>query len=54
MRGVVFYEPGRPLSIEEFKMPRPKAGEVLIKTKGSSIFALQSSRNCYHSIIKSS
>ncbi|XP_078153113.1 uncharacterized protein LOC144548311 [Carex rostrata] len=37
MRGVVFYEPGRPLSIEEFKMPRPKAGEVLIKTKGCGV-----------------
>lgn len=34
MRGAVFWEPGRPLTLEEFRMPRPKAGEVLIKTKG--------------------
>ncbi|KAJ4775716.1 alcohol dehydrogenase [Rhynchospora pubera] len=37
MRGVVFYEPGRPLSIEEFQMPRPKAGELLIKTKACGV-----------------
>ncbi|OIV89819.1 hypothetical protein TanjilG_29911 [Lupinus angustifolius] len=35
MRGAVFWEPNKPLTIEEFRMPRPKAGEVLIKTKGS-------------------
>jgi hypothetical protein len=34
MRGAVFWEPGRPLTLEEFQMPRPKAGEVLVKTKG--------------------
>ncbi|KAI8537928.1 hypothetical protein RHMOL_Rhmol09G0062300 [Rhododendron molle] len=34
MRGVVFWEPNKPLSIEEFRIPRPKAGEILIKTKG--------------------
>jgi len=34
MRGAVYWEPNKPLSIEEFHMPRPKAGEVLIKTKG--------------------
>jgi len=34
MRGAVHWEPNKPLSIEEFHMPRPKAGEVLIKTKG--------------------
>ena len=34
MRGTVFWEPNKPLSIEEFHMPRPKAGEILIKTKG--------------------
>ncbi|KAJ6422865.1 hypothetical protein OIU84_027776 [Salix udensis] len=33
MRGVVFWEPNKPVTIEEFQMPRPKAGEVLIKTK---------------------
>jgi hypothetical protein len=38
MRGAVFWEPGRPLTLEEFRMPRPKAGEVLIKTKGSAFF----------------
>jgi Zn-dependent alcohol dehydrogenase len=34
MRGAVFWEPNMPLTIEEFHMPRPKAGELLIKTKG--------------------
>ncbi|RZS07724.1 hypothetical protein BHM03_00038608 [Ensete ventricosum] len=34
MRGTVFWEPNRPLTIEEFHMPKPKAGEILIKTKG--------------------
>lgn len=34
MRGAVFWEVNRPLTIEDFHMPRPKAGEVLIKTKG--------------------
>ena len=34
MRGAVFWEANKPLSIEDFNMPRPKAGEVLIKTKG--------------------
>lgn len=34
MRGAVFWEKGKPLSIEEFHIPRPKAGEVLVKTKG--------------------
>ncbi|GMP77798.1 hypothetical protein CsSME_00033949 [Camellia sinensis var. sinensis] len=38
MRGVMFTEPNKPLSIEEFHMPRPKAGEVLIKTKGKFFF----------------
>ncbi|XP_031493701.1 uncharacterized protein LOC116259871 [Nymphaea colorata] len=37
MRGTVFWEPGKPLTIEEFQMPRPKAGEVLIKTKACGI-----------------
>ncbi|XP_072991419.1 uncharacterized protein [Typha latifolia] len=37
MRGIVFWEPGRPLSIEEFQMPRPKAGELLIKTKACGV-----------------
>lgn len=34
MRGVVFWESGKPMTIEEFHIPRPKAGEILIKTKG--------------------
>lgn len=37
MRGAVFWEPNSPLSIEEFQIPRPKAGEVLIKTKACGI-----------------
>lgn len=37
MRAAVFWEPGRPLSIEDFHMPRPKAGEVLIKTKACGV-----------------
>ncbi|MBA0779728.1 hypothetical protein Gotri_003942, partial [Gossypium trilobum] len=37
MRGTVFWEPDTPLTIEEFHMPRPKAGEVLIKTKACGV-----------------
>ncbi|EOX94132.1 hypothetical protein QUC31_004422 [Theobroma cacao] len=37
MRGTVFWEPTKPLTIEEFHMPRPKAGELLIKTKGCGV-----------------
>nr|CAD1838818.1 unnamed protein product [Ananas comosus var. bracteatus] len=37
MRGVVFWEPGRPLAVEEFRMPRPKAGELLIRTKACGV-----------------
>lgn len=37
MRGTVFWEPNKPLSIEDFQMPRPKAGEVLIKTKACGV-----------------
>lgn len=37
MRAAVFWEPGRPLSIEDFHMPRPKAGEILIKTKACGV-----------------
>lgn len=36
MRGAVYWEPNKPLTIEEFHIPRPKTGEVLIKTKGIS------------------
>ncbi|KAJ6805516.1 putative alcohol dehydrogenase [Iris pallida] len=37
MRGSVFWEPNRPLTIEEFVMPRPKSGEVLIRTKACGV-----------------
>ena len=40
MRGAVFWEPNKPLIIEEFYMPRPKSGEILIKTKGMFLFLL--------------
>ncbi|KAG5235274.1 alcohol dehydrogenase class [Salix suchowensis] len=36
-RGVVFWEPNMPVTIEEFQMPRRKAGEVLIKTKACGV-----------------
>jgi Zn-dependent alcohol dehydrogenase len=32
--AALFWEPGRPLTMEEFRMQRPKASEVLVKTKG--------------------
>lgn len=35
MRGSVFLEPSRPLVIDDLHMPRPKAGEMILKTKGS-------------------
>ncbi|XP_028770495.1 uncharacterized protein LOC114727890 [Neltuma alba] len=37
MRGAVFWEFGKPLSMEEFHIPRPKAGEVLVRTKGCGV-----------------
>ncbi|KAL3597219.1 hypothetical protein D5086_008856 [Populus alba] len=37
MRGAVFWEPNKPLTMEEFHIPRPKAGEVLIKTKACGV-----------------
>ncbi|KAK4353536.1 hypothetical protein RND71_025730 [Anisodus tanguticus] len=37
MRAVVFWEPGKPLTFEDFHMPRPKANEVLIKTKACGV-----------------
>lgn len=45
MRASVFWEPNKPLTIEEFRMPHPKAGEVLIKTKG--IFLMFQRWTCY-------
>ncbi|EPS70775.1 hypothetical protein M569_03980, partial [Genlisea aurea] len=37
MRGAVFWQPNKPLTLEEFHMPRPKANEVLIKTKACGV-----------------
>ncbi|KAK4393708.1 Succinate-semialdehyde dehydrogenase (acetylating) [Sesamum angolense] len=37
MRGAVFWEPKKPLTFEDFEMPRPKANEVLIKTKACGV-----------------
>ncbi|KAH7427071.1 hypothetical protein KP509_10G029000 [Ceratopteris richardii] len=37
MRASVFWKPGSPMTIEELRMPRPKAGEVLIKTKACGV-----------------
>lgn len=45
MRGAVYWEPNKPLTIEEFNMPRPKAGEVLIKTKGKGTLQFLCIRN---------
>ncbi|KAK1267294.1 Alcohol dehydrogenase-like 7 [Acorus gramineus] len=37
MRGTVFWQPNKPLTVEEFHMPRPKAGEVLVRTKACGV-----------------
>ncbi|KAL8166676.1 hypothetical protein V2J09_008175 [Rumex salicifolius] len=37
MRGLMFSQPNSPLTIEDFHMPRPKANEVLIKTKACGV-----------------
>ncbi|KAG6595716.1 hypothetical protein SDJN03_12269, partial [Cucurbita argyrosperma subsp. sororia] len=37
MRAAMFTDPNKPLTIEEFNMPRPKAGEVLIKVKACGV-----------------
>ncbi|CAA2986048.1 alcohol dehydrogenase 1B [Olea europaea subsp. europaea] len=37
MRGAVFWEPNKPLTFEDFHMPRPKVNEVLIKTKACGV-----------------
>ncbi|KAL3844806.1 hypothetical protein ACJIZ3_002209 [Penstemon smallii] len=37
MRGAVFWEPNKPLTFEDFQMPRPKANEILIKTKACGV-----------------
>ncbi|KAH9291890.1 hypothetical protein KI387_042923, partial [Taxus chinensis] len=33
MKAAVLWETGKPMTFEDFHIPRPKAGEVLIKTK---------------------
>ncbi|KAL6219736.1 hypothetical protein ACLB2K_007495 [Fragaria x ananassa] len=37
MTAAVFWEPNKPLSFEEFHIPRPKSGELLIKTKACGV-----------------
>ncbi|XP_019184217.1 PREDICTED: uncharacterized protein LOC109179106 [Ipomoea nil] len=37
MRAAVFWEPNKPLTLEDFHIPRPKANEVLIKTKACGV-----------------
>ncbi|KAL9235221.1 hypothetical protein vseg_010002 [Gypsophila vaccaria] len=37
MRGVMFSSPNQPLTFEDFHMPRPKANEVLVKTKACGV-----------------
>ncbi|GAA0153867.1 dehydrogenase [Lithospermum erythrorhizon] len=37
MRGAVFWEPNKPLTFEDFHMPRPKLNEILIKTKACGV-----------------
>ncbi|XP_021854672.1 uncharacterized protein [Spinacia oleracea] len=37
MRGMMFTKPNQPLVIEDFLMPRPKANEVLVKTKACGV-----------------
>lgn len=40
MTGSVFWEKDKPITYEDFEMPRPKANEVLIKTKGKCLLFL--------------
>ncbi|GKV14772.1 hypothetical protein SLEP1_g25592 [Rubroshorea leprosula] len=40
MRGTVFWESNKPFTIEEFHMPRPKVGELLIKTKSCKLWSV--------------
>ncbi|CAM8929280.1 unnamed protein product [Rhodiola kirilowii] len=37
IRGAVFRDPSKPVAIEELHMPRPKAGEILVKTKACGV-----------------
>lgn len=34
MRAAVLWEPKKPMTIEDLKLPRPQFGEVLVRTKG--------------------
>ncbi|KAG6398559.1 hypothetical protein SASPL_140025 [Salvia splendens] len=37
MKGAVFWETNKPVTFEDFEMPRPKANEVLVKTKACGV-----------------
>ncbi|KAL2651915.1 hypothetical protein R1flu_020043 [Riccia fluitans] len=37
MRAAVLWEPKKPMVVEDLRMPRPKTGEVLIKTKACGV-----------------
>ncbi|BBM98128.1 succinate semialdehyde reductase (NADPH) [Marchantia polymorpha subsp. ruderalis] len=37
MRAAVLWEPKKPMTIEDLKMPRPQTGEVLIRTKACGV-----------------
>ncbi|WCJ37626.1 GroES-like zinc-binding alcohol dehydrogenase family protein [Euphorbia peplus] len=37
MRALVFWDSNKPLTFEQFHMPRPKASEILIKTKACGV-----------------
>ncbi|GLJ29829.1 hypothetical protein SUGI_0589020 [Cryptomeria japonica] len=45
MKAAVFWEPRKPLTFEDFHMPRPKTRELLIKTKGGGKPTLRSRVN---------
>lgn len=51
MRAAVFWEPNKPLTIEELRMPRPKAGEILIKTKGILLILLMIILFCFAFVV---
>ena len=38
MKAAVLWEPKKPMTIEELKMPIPQVGEVLIRTKGEGSY----------------
>ncbi|XP_050379660.1 uncharacterized protein LOC126797006 [Argentina anserina] len=38
MRAAVFWKPNKPLTIEEFHIPRPKSSEILIKTNACGVY----------------